>query len=113
MYKTNIEKVTLDNKYYRKVLFTTPQMQLVIMRLEPGEDIPLEIHQGTQFIRIESGKGVAKTPTGMVQLKDGVAIMIPANVKHYIKNTGSEPLNLYALYSPPEHEQGTKQYTQS
>lgn len=103
MFKTNIEKDTLNNNYYRKVLFTTSQMQLVVMSLEPGEDIPLEIHDGSQFIRVESGRGIAETPSKKVLLNDGVGIVIPPNIKHYIKNTGTVALKLYSVYAPPEH----------
>ena len=110
MYSINIEKETLNNKLYRKELFTVPkQMQLVVMSLEQGEEIPLETHKGSQFVRIESGKGIAKAGKRKVQLKDGVSIIIPPNTPHVIYNTGTEPLKLYAIYTPPEHHIGARQ----
>ena len=108
MYSINIERKTLGNKLYRNVLHTTPNMQLVVMSLEKGETIPLEKHEGSQFIRVESGRGVAKTPKKKVLLKEGVSIIIPPNTPHFIYQTGDEPLKLYTVYAPPEHREGVK-----
>lgn len=103
-YKTNIERDTLTNTDYRKVIYTTPQMQLVLMSLIPGEDIPWEIHEHTtQFIRVESGRAVIKIEDSKYLLKDGDAVVIPNGTRHYVKNTGDVELKLYTLYSPPEH----------
>ncbi len=113
VYRTNIEKKTLSNSDYRRVLFTTPQMQLVVMSID--DDIPLEVHpHTTQFIRVESGKGVLMQPVTdpgrppkTTRLCDGVAVVIPPGTFHYIQNTSeTEPLKLYTLYSPPEHPRG-------
>ena len=108
-YVTNIEKDTLDNEDFRRVLFTGPHTQLVLMTLGPGEDIGLETHEGhDQFIRIESGTGTAVLDGSTHTLTDGSALVIPAGVEHNVINTSSaEPLKLYTLYSPPEHPDGT------
>lgn len=56
----NIEKLTLQNNYFRKVLSTQAHSQLVVMSLQPNEDIGLEIHpENDQFIRVEQGVGQA------------------------------------------------------
>ena len=104
-YSIDIEKATLNNTYYRHVLYTTKQNQIVLMNINPLDDIPCETHNNiTQFIRIESGQGEAKIGKNIYQLKDGVAIDIPAGISHQIINTSStEPLKLYSIYSPPEH----------
>jgi len=102
----NIEKETLKNKNYRKVLYTVPgKNQLVLMSLKPGEDIPKEIHQHTsQFFRIEKGKGIAIVGDKTYRLKDGMSLIIPPNKKHYIKNTSkTEDLKIYTIYSPGVH----------
>lgn len=105
-YKDNIEKQTLANKYYRKVLFTTNQMQLVLMNIPTGTEIGEEIHHHiTQFIRIEQGTGVAYLNNKRFNLKDGDAIIIPAGMKHNIRSTND--LKLYTIYSPPEHHPNT------
>lgn len=102
MYKANIEKQTLKNKNYRKVINTTKQMQLVLMSIPSGEEIGMEIHpKTTQFIRVESGNGVAIINNIKINLKDGDAIVIPSNTKHNI--ISKKDLKLYTIYSPPEH----------
>ena len=105
MYNKNIEQSTLKNKNYRKVVHTDENIQIVLMSLNPGENIPLETHDGiTQFFRIEQGTGYAKIGNKKILLKDGIAFTIPSGVKHYIKQTGLIPLKLYSIYSPPNHE---------
>ena len=108
----NIEHDTLENKYYRKVIYTLKKMfQLVLMTLNPGEDIPMETHRHTtQFIRVEKGKGIAVLGKQKRKylLKDGVSVTIPMNTPHYIKNTSrTQPLQLYTIYVPPEHSPKT------
>jgi mannose-6-phosphate isomerase-like protein (cupin superfamily) len=108
-YVTNIEQDTLANEDFRRVLFTGPHTQLVLMTLQPGEDIGRETHEGIdQFIRVESGEGKALLDGTPHQLGDGSAVVIPAGVEHNIINTSSSTrLRLYTLYSPPEHADGT------
>lgn len=106
MYKINLEKKTIDNKNYRKILHTTKQMQLVVMRLLSGEDIDRERHPSiTQFIRVEKGIIQATVDDKKTILKDGDCCIIPAGHWHYIKNIGKHPAYLYTIYSPPEHEE--------
>lgn len=105
-FKGNIEKKTRSNSFYRRVLSTTPNMQLVLMSLKPNIEIGMEKHPNTtQFIRVEKGRGMAIISGSKRFLKDGDALMIPPNVYHNIINTGKKPLKLYTLYSPPEHAQ--------
>ncbi len=108
-YVTNIEKDTLENEDFRRVLFTGPNTQLVLMTLQPGEDIGLETHEEhDQFIRVESGEGEAVLNRKHHRLGDGSAVVVPAGVEHNITNTSSSTaLKLYTLYSPPEHPDGT------
>lgn len=107
--KINIEKKTRSNSFYRKVIFTTKTIQLVLMSLKPGIEIGKEKHsKTTQFIRIEKGTGIAIIRNKKLPLKDGDAIMIKPNTYHNIINTGKTPLKLYTLYSPPEHGSNAK-----
>lgn len=108
-YKTNIEKETLDNTYYRKVLHTANHMQLVVMSLKPQEDIPKETHHDIdQFIRVESGEAYVKINDTEYNLSDDDIVIIPAGAQHYVKNTSQdEDLKLYTIYTPAEHEDGT------
>ena len=103
-YVTNIEKDTLENENFRRVLYTAKHSQLVLMSLQPGEDIGEEVHELDQFIRVEAGDGLAVLDGVEHKISDGSAIVIPAGTKHNIINSsGTEKLKLYTLYSPPEH----------
>ncbi|MBC7452225.1 MAG: cupin domain-containing protein [Massilia sp.] len=104
-YSINIETKTLANNYFREVLYTTARSQLVIMTLQPGEEIGMEHHEGhDQFIRVEQGEGVAILDGEKHVLEDGVAVVIPAGTEHNVINTSATvPMRLYTLYTPPEH----------
>jgi len=106
-YVTNIEQKTLENEYFRQVLFTAKHMQVVVMAIKPSEDIGEEVHHLDQFIRIEKGDGKAILDGEEHSLKDGSIVVIPAGTKHNIINTGSSDLKLYTIYAPPEHKDGT------
>lgn len=106
-YITNIEKETLDNTNYRKVLYTAKHSQLVVMSLKPGEEIGEEIHELDQFIRIEQGEAKAVLNGKEHKLEADWAVIIPHGTKHNIINTGKKDLKLYSIYSPPEHKPGT------
>lgn len=108
--KINLEKDTIKNLAYRKVIYTDNQTQLVLMSIKPGDDIDRETHQNiTQFVRIEKGSCVAYLADKQYRLKAGDAIIIPAGTEHYIKNTSNKTLKLYSLYSPAEHPKGLVQ----
>ncbi|MDO8489883.1 MAG: cupin domain-containing protein [bacterium] len=107
-YYGNIEKETLENEYFRKVLFTDPRCQLVVMCLNPGEEIGSEVHHLDQFIRVESGVGRAILNGEEMSLEDGSALVIPEGTEHNIVNISDDhPLKLYSIYTPPEHRDGT------
>ena len=111
IFVTNIEKETLKNNYFRKVINTTSKLQLVLMTIQPMDNIPREKHiKHDQFIRIESGKGKAVITDKNEKilethiLSDGICIIIPANNWHEIINTSkTNELKLYSIYTPPEH----------
>lgn len=110
-YSDQIEEHTLRNLNYRKVLSTTNQLQLVLMSLKPNEDIGEETHSDvSQFIRVEKGQGLAVVDGQQYPMNDGNIIVIPAKSKHNIINlSSSNRLQLYSIYSPPEHPPGTLQ----
>ena len=110
---TNIEEDTLSNEDYRRVVFTGKNTQLVLMTLQPGVEIGQEVHEGhDQFIRIESGTGEVMMDGRVTPISDGSAFIIPSGVEHNVTNTSAdEPLRLYTLYSPPEHEDGLVEHT--
>ncbi len=105
---TNIEKDTVENGYFRKVLYTAHHSQLVLMSIEPMQDIGEEVHDLDQFLRVESGVGKAVLDGVEHDIADGFAIVVPKGTKHNLINTSLDrPLKLYSVYSPPNHKDGT------
>lgn len=101
---SNIEKDTVGNDNFRKVLYTGKNSQLVLMSLKPGEDIGEEIHKDTdQFFRIDSGSGQVVINGVEHDIGNGSAVVVPQGAKHNVINTGKENLKLYSIYSPPHH----------
>lgn len=107
-YVHNIEEDTLQNENFRKVLFTGPNSQLVVMTLQPNEDIGSEVHNTIdQFIRIEKGTGKAILDGKEYEISDDFAVIVPAGTQHNIINTSqNEKMKLYTIYSPAEHADG-------
>lgn len=103
-----IEKDTLENENFRKVLYTSKHSQLVLMSLKPGEDIGMEVHpDNDQFFRFEGGHGKCVIDGNEYEIEDGVAIVVPAGAEHNVINTSdSEYLKLYTIYSPAHHKDG-------
>ena len=111
-YVTNIEEAALNNNNFRQVLYTAKYSQLVLMSLNPGEEIGMEVHNHLdQFFRIEKGQGKAILDGVEHEIKDGSAVVIPAGTNHNIVNTSSEKLKVYTIYSPPEHIDGVVRAT--
>ncbi|MGH8904464.1 MAG: cupin domain-containing protein [Egibacteraceae bacterium] len=116
----NVEQATLENTDFRKELFTGHHVQLTVMRLAPGEEIGLEMHDHLdQFIRIEQGKGRVTFGRSKEQVdeehevEDDWAVIVPGGVWHNVVNTGTDELKLYSLYAPPEHPAGTVHHTKA
>lgn len=105
-YHANLEQLTLENQNFRQVLYTLKGMQLVVMSLQPGEDIGEEIHhENDQFFRFESGKGKVIIDDMVYEVEDGSTVVIPMGANHNIINTSdSEPLKMYTIYTPAHHK---------
>ena len=111
-YCDNIEKRTVENDDFRRVLYTGHNLQLVLMTLPPGCDIGEEVHPDRdQFFRIEEGSGAVDIDGVANHVEDDFAVIVPAGARHNVRNTGSEPLRLYTIYAPPEHKDGIVQST--
>ena len=104
-----IEKQTLQNDYFRKVLFTGRHAQLVVMSLKRGEEIGNEVHSNVdQFFRIERGEAKFILNDNETHVaRNGDAVIVPAGTYHNVINTGEESVKLYTVYSPPNHPEGT------
>ena len=107
-FNTNIEKDTLENNNFRKVLYTGKHSQLVLMSLKPNEEIGMEVHaENDQFFRFEKGEGKVVIDGNEHEVKDGSAIVVPAGAEHNVVNVSdSEDLKLYTIYSPAHHKDG-------
>lgn len=112
-YNQNIEKLSLENNSFRKVVYTAKNSQLVLMSLNVGEDIGDEIHDVDQFFRVEKGEGKLVIDGNESALTDGSAIVVPAGSKHNVINMGSEPLKLYTIYTPPHHQDSIEHVTKA
>lgn len=105
----NIEKLTQSNDYFRKVIYTGENSQLVLMSLAPSEEIGMEVHEDNdQFFRIESGEGEVIIDGTKHKIAADYAVIVPAGAEHNVINTSPQhPLKLYTIYSPPHHMDGT------
>lgn len=119
-YVVDIDSATIYNTNYRTALWTGKYLQLTLMSIPVGGEIGLEVHPDTdQFLRIESGLGMAKMGNSMDNLtyqqpvSDGYAVLVPAGTWHNVVNTGNRPLKIYSLYAPPHHPHGTVQKTKA
>lgn len=103
-YVADIEKLTLENNNFRKVLYTGKNLQLVLMTIQPSDDIGEEVHEEhDQFFRVEEGNGEVLIDGVTTKIKNDDVVIVPAGAVHNVINTGIEPLRLYTIYSPPEH----------
>lgn len=111
----NIEKDTLDNENFRKVLYTSKHSQLVLMNLAPNEEIGMEVHpDNDQFFRFEKGRGKCIIDGNEYEVKDGTAVVVPAGAQHNVINvSATEALKLYTIYSPAHHKDGIARATKA
>ena len=114
-FNSNIEKQTLENTDFRRVLYTAKHCQLVLMSLKPKEEIGMEIHtDNDQFFRFEKGSGKVVIDNNEYSVSDGSAIIVPAGASHNVINTSeTEPLKLYTIYSPAHHKDGVIRATRA
>ena len=112
-YKENIEKLTIENENFRKVLYTGAHMQLVLMSLRPSEDIGLEVHEDNdQFFRFENGNGKVIVGETEYIVGDGDTVIVPAGTQHNVINISeTEGLKMYTIYSPAHHKDGIARAT--
>lgn len=112
-FNANIEKATLENDNFRKVLYTSKHSQLVLMSLKPNEEIGMEAHnENDQFFRFEKGQGKVIIDGNEYAASDGSAIVVPTGAQHNVINTSAtEDLKLYTIYSPAHHQDGIVRVT--
>ena len=114
-FNANIEKDTIENNNFRKVLYTGKHCQLVLMSLKPLEEIGTEVHtENDQFFRFEKGEGKGLIDGNEYTVRDGSAIIVPSGAEHNVVNTSeTEDLKLYTIYSPAHHKDGVVRSTKA
>ena len=114
-YSENIEEKTTSNNFFRQVVFTGKNCQVVLMSLKPGEEIGMEVHPKVdQFFRFESGEGKVIIDGEEHKVSDGFAVVVPQGAMHNVINTSAKAdLKLYTIYSPPNHPPGTVHKTKA
>lgn len=105
-YVLEIKKEAKDNEFFRKVIVTAEKSQVVLMALQPGEEIGMEVHDGDQIIYVVEGDGLVVLDGAEHEVEKGVLIVVPAGVRHNLSNTEDEPLKLFTIYAPPQHAAG-------
>jgi len=109
----DIESIAIKNDAFRQVLYTAKNCQLVVMAINPTEEIGAEVHNLDQFFRVEEGTGEAVLNGVRTPISAGFAVLVPAETNHNIINTGSVSLKLYTLYAPPNHRDGVVHRTRA
>ena len=108
----DIDRLTVDNEDFRRVLYTGKHLQLVLMTLQAGEEIGAEVHEDRdQFFRFEEGQGVVDIDGRENPVQDDFAVIVPAGARHNVRNTSNAALRFYTLYGPPEHKDKVVQRT--
>ena len=107
-YTEDVLRLARENENFRQVLFTTERSQLVLMSLKPGEEIGEEVHEGIdQVLAFTDGEGEAVIEGKRSPVRAGTVVVVPSGTRHNFVNTGSTPLKLVTVYTPPEHPDGT------
>src|ERR1041385_4305081 len=101
-YAANIKRATKENDYFRNVIFTATKSQLVLMSLQPGEAIGMEVHDGDQVIYVVEGKGLVVLDDSKQEVDKGWVVFVPAGVRHNVVNKDDEPMKLFTVYAPPQ-----------
>lgn len=109
----NLDEATRANSFFRKELYTTDRTQIVVMSVEPGDDIGLETHDLDQVLYFVSGKGEYSVGDDRGQVQPGDVVVVPAHTQHNFLNTANEPMKLFTVYAPPDHAPGTLHRTKA
>jgi mannose-6-phosphate isomerase-like protein (cupin superfamily) len=108
-YVANIKKAAKDNENFRAVIFTATKSQLVLMSLQPSEEIGMEVHDGDQSIYVVDGKGFVVLDDSKHDIEKGSIVFVPTGVRHNVVNNDDEPMKLFTIYAPPQHAAGAVQ----
>lgn len=107
-YRGDLFTIARDSDDFRRVLATTTHTQLVVMTIQPGDEIGAEIHDDVDQVLIAvEGAGESIIDGVSQPFVAGDVAVVPQGADHNFVNTGTEPLRLVSVYGPPEHPAGT------
>ena len=112
-FNTDIIKQTTENTYFRQEILTNEHSQLVLMSIEPGDDIGEETHDVDQVLVFVAGEGEAILNGERSGIAANSLVVVPAGTKHNFINTGATALKLFTVYAPPEEAPGTLHHTKA
>lgn len=114
MHLSNLKTQAIENTYFRSVVANSNHTQVVIMSVNPGEDIGLEVHpKEDQVLYLVSGQGKVLLNGQASDFKAGDCVLVPAGVEHNFTTVGDEPMKIITTYSPPHHPEGTVHKTKA
>lgn len=102
-----------QNEYFRQTIVTGEHSQVVVMMLQPGEDIGEETHEGDQILFFVEGRGEAVLEGETSPVGPNDMVFVPAGTLHNFINAGGDKLRLVTTYAPPEHPDGTVHETKA
>lgn len=112
-FSADVQAAALANTDFRRELFTTERTQLVLMSVQPGDDVGLETHTLDQVLVFVAGRGESLLGGQRGVVGPGTVVVVPAGTEHDFVNTGADPLKLFTVYAPPEHAPGTVHETKA
>jgi mannose-6-phosphate isomerase-like protein (cupin superfamily) len=106
-FNEDIKKMAKKNTDFRREILTNEHSQIVLMSIEPGDEIGEETHEVDQVLVFVKGKGEAVLDGESRPIRKSSLVAVPAGTLHNFINTGDKPLKLFTIYSPPEEAPGT------
>jgi mannose-6-phosphate isomerase-like protein (cupin superfamily) len=113
VFNKDIVALTRANAYFRQEILTNEHSQVVLMSVEPGDDVGEETHDVDQVLVFVEGEGESVLNGERGRIGAGSLVSMPAGTRHNFINTGATPLKLYTVYAPPEEEPGTLHRTRA
>ena len=113
VFNEDIMVLAQQNTDFRRELLTLQHSQLVIMSIEPGDDIGDEVHDVDQILVFVAGSGEAVLNGERIPIGTNRLVVVPAGTRHNFINTGDTALKLFTVYAPPEEEPGTVHRTRA
>ncbi|MDO6414992.1 cupin domain-containing protein [Sphingomonas sp. BIUV-7] len=112
-FNKDMTKLAQENSYFQREVYLDKNIQIVLMSLEPGEDIGEETHRADQTTYFVAGTGQAVIDGSRTKVTANHMIVIPQGAKHNIINKGTAPLKLFSVYAPPAEDPGVAHRTKA